>query len=312
MTKAIFTGLYFLESDHKKSLISSIVPWLYDVPTRVNELLSHTSGLKAHKKYYKLLSKSEHWHNDLKKMLRADMNDTVKESGSSSPLSPSFPPSSLFPLSPLYSDIGYLVLYYVIQEIEETKDLKQVFDSLRKKRNLPEGFHFNCENSETCENSENMPFFKKTLYAPTEKCKWRKKIIQGEVFDDNAWAMGGVSTHAGLFGSLSDMIAFYEVLKNVYSNKNFNTVAPGWTNGFMKPSGLKSTAGDFFSKDSIGHLGFTGVSFWFDPKVDFYVTVLSNRTFPNRNDASFNSLRPWIHNLLYKEFVNEHPKPRKI
>ena len=284
MTKSIFTGLYFLEANLNKTLVADILPWLFDVPTRVGELLSHTSGLKAYKKHYKKISSSKNWKAHLKRLLREDMHDLVKE-------------------SPLYSDLGYLVLYYIIQELEQTKHLNQVFEDLKKDLKLSEGLHFNFKNQ---------PKFKKNLYAPTEKCLWRKKDIQGDVFDDNAWSMDGVSTHAGLFGTLSDMISFYSVLKKLYSSKNFTTVAPGWTYGFMKPSGKKSTAGSFFSKDAIGHLGFTGVSFWFDPKVDFYVTILSNRTYPNRNNTSFNSLRPWIHNFLYKEFVNEQPKPRKI
>ena len=284
MTKAIFTGLYFLKANKNASLISDIVPWLFDTPTRIGGLLSHTSGLNAHEEYYKKLIKSKNWDLDLKKLLREDSKKLQTK-------------------SPLYSDLGYLMLYYAIQELEETKNLEYIFEQLKSDFKLSEGFHFN---------SLNKPKFKRSLYAPTEKCKWRKKLIRGEVFDDNTWAMQGVSTHAGLFGSLSDMIDFYKVLKKNYSSQKMKTVAPGWTYGFMKPSGATSTAGRFFSKDSIGHLGFTGVSFWYDPKVDFFVTLLSNRTFPNRDNNKFNSFRPWIHDLLYKEYVNEQPKLRKI
>ena len=281
MTKSIFTALYFLDKKLNNTLVAKVVPWLYDSTFTFGQILSHSSGLKAHKKHFNKMINSTNWDFKLKHLLREDAKDLVRK-------------------KPVYSDLGFLILYYAIQELEETKDIESVFESLKQKYKIPEGMHF-------C--SGNTPKFKKNLYAPSEKCITRKKIIQGEVLDRNTWAMEGVSTHAGLFGTLSDMLEFYKTLKKVYQPNQFKTISDGWSYGFMKPSG-KSTAGQYFSGESIGHLGFTGVSFWYDPKVDFYVTILSNRSYPDRNDVSFNAIRPFIHNLLYKEFVNEHPKPR--
>ena len=271
LTKAIFTGLYFFNLNHNEKKVAEFFPC--DASISIGDLLSHSSGLKGHKEHYRKLVKSSDKLRCLKKLLR---EDTGKLS------------------DPVYSDLGYMILFFVIRELEGEEDLDLVFKRLKKTFNLPKGLHFNLENKAK---------FEKSLYAPTEFCEFRNKKIQGEVLDRNTWAMGGLSTHAGLFGTFEDMLGFYKTLKAIYKASKFKTLTEGWTYGFMKPSG-ESTAGKYFSEDSIGHLGFTGVSFWYDPRVDFYVTVLSNRTYPDRDKSSFNSFRPWIHDFLYKEFVN--------
>jgi len=289
MTKSIFTSLYFLdknksEKDILKTKVSEILPWLHEAKITLESLLTHTSGLEAYKEHYKELNKTVNKKLCLKGLLRKDVE-------------------SLQTKKPLYSDLGYLILYFCVQELEDFKAMDLILEDLKKKFKLSKGLHFNIDNT---------AMFKTSLYAPTEKCRWRKRKLQAEVFDDNTWAMGGASTHAGLFGSIEDMFQFYLVLREIYDASYFKKKAKGWTKGFMMPSGGVSTAGSFFSKDSIGHLGFTGTSFWYDPKVDFYVSVLSNRTCPDRTNNSFNAFRPWIHDLLYKEFLNEKPRLRKI
>ncbi len=71
----------------------------------------------------------------------------------------------------------------------------------------------------------------------------------------------------------------------------------------MIPSGEKTTAGALFSKSSIGHLGYTGTSFWFDPIKDLLVVILSNKTFPDKMNTNFNKYRSMIQDLVYKEFI---------
>ncbi len=282
MTKSIFTGLYFLDKSKSdknflKTRVCDVLPWLHETKITLESFLTHTSGLESHKEHYKELNKTSNKNLCLKNLLRKDLN-------------------KLQNTKPLYSDLGYLILYQVVRELEGFKSMDLILEDLKKKFKLSKGFHFN---------TDNISMFKKSLYAPTEKCKWRKRKLQAEVFDDNTWAMGGASTHAGLFGSIEDMFQFYFVLRDVYNPDYFKKKTKGWTMGFMMPSGSASTAGSFFSKDSIGHLGFTGTSFWFDPKVDFYVSVLSNRTYPERTNNNFKDFRPWVHDLLYKEFLNE-------
>lgn len=289
MTKSIFTGLYFLEKKLNKKKVNHFLPWIKDQTISVGELLSHSSGLRAHEKFYLYLIKIEDKKEKpfyFKKQLQNE---------------------ALFLKSqkPTYSDIGYLLLGEVIKEVELNDDLNAVFENLKKEYKLDSDFHFN---------SNNKPKFSKHSYAPTELCKWRNKKLQGQVFDDNAYALGGVAAHAGLFGSLSSMANFGSVLRRLYFKDPaaFKKACEGWSHGFMVPSGSASTAGSYFSKYSRGHLGFTGTSFWFDPKADLYVSILSNRTYPDRADTRFNALRPLIHDLIFKEFVDESAQPRSL
>lgn len=289
MTKSIFTGLYFLEKNLYTKKVVHFLPWVKDKNITIGDLLSHTSGLEAHQNFYLDLVKIENREEKkfyYKKLLQYETENTRCK-------------------KPNYSDTGYLLLGEVIKEIELNDDLNLTFKRLREQYKLSESLHFNFNNK---------PKYSKNSYTPTEHCRWRKKIIQGQVFDDNAYALGGVATHAGLFGSIESMIDFGKVLSQVYfkNPKKFKKACDGWTHGFMLPSGPKSTAGVYFSEKSIGHLGFTGTSFWFDPQSELYVSILSNRTYPNRNNSSFNLFRPWVHDLLFKEFVNESAKPRSL
>ena len=145
----------------------------------------------------------------------------------------------------------------------------------------------------------------------------RKKIIQGEINDENCWYLGGIASHAGIFGSLKELGVWAKGLRDTYfdekddwivSTKTVNTFAEraipkevgDWAYGFMMPTSGKSSCGKFFSQTSIGHLGFTGCSFWFDPEKDLVILIVTNRTFPSRENKEFIKYRPLIHNLIYK------------
>jgi CubicO group peptidase (beta-lactamase class C family) len=245
---------------------------------KVRDLLSHQSGLDRYKELYKDLSKlpEDEKKYELKRILRDEVIKLHKGKK----------------YKPVYSDLGFLVLGLFIEELEG-RPLNEVFED----QNTVKGFHYNVENKRE---------FKKTLYAPTEMCKWRKKALQGEVFDDNTHVMNGVAPQAGLFGTVENMLEFGKMLRLQYRKNpdHFKKVNAEWSNGFMIPSGGgKTTAGSHFSKKSIGHLGYTGVSFWFDPEADLFVTILSNRTYPDRINNHFNQFRPVIQNLVYEEFI---------
>ncbi len=278
MTKAIFLGDYFYRNPELlETKISTVLPWLHMSNIKVKDLLNHNSGLDRYKELYKVLNllppDEKAW--ELKRVLRDEVANVKK--GKSHDIA--------------YSDLGFLVLGFFVEELEgETLD--RVFES----QNQIEGLHYNILNK---------PKYKKNLYAPTEICKWRKKTLQGEVFDDNTHVMGGVAPQAGLFGSVEDVLEYGKSLRVSYKKnpEYFKRVNREWANGFMIPSGKATTAGSLFSKKSIGHLGYTGTSFWFDPVEDLFIVILSNRTFPDRNNASFNKFRPVIQNLVYKEFV---------
>jgi len=153
------------------------------------------------------------------------------------------------------------------------------------------------------------------MIAPTEKCPWRKKVLCGEVHDDNAYAMGGVAGHAGLFGSAKDLDVLLCRLKDCYNNTNQmipqRIVREFWTRdqavadstwclGWDTPSPTNSSSGAFFSRHSVGHLGFTGTSVWLDLERDRHVLLLSNRVHPSRDNELIRAFRPHIHDLIVK------------
>jgi CubicO group peptidase (beta-lactamase class C family) len=151
------------------------------------------------------------------------------------------------------------------------------------------------------------------MIAPTERCEWRKKILCGEVQDDNAFAMGGVTGHAGLFASAADVNTLVARLRDSYHGKNpflpqelvreaftrdksvpQTTRALGWDT----PSPVGSAAGTHFSPNTVGHLGFTGTSVWLDLDRAVHVVLLSNRVHPSRTNDKIKEFRPAIHDLV--------------
>ena len=129
--------------------------------------------------------------------------------------------------------------------------------------------------------------------APTELDSLRGQI-HGTVHDPNAWALGGVSGHAGLFSTARDLTIFAQMLQNGGSYKGTRIVTPQtiarWTApqdphssralGWDTPSDI-SSAGRYFSPRSFGHTGFTGTSLWFDPERELFVILLMNRVNPH-------------------------------
>ncbi len=138
--------------------------------------------------------------------------------------------------------------------------------------------------------------------APTERCPWRRRVVQGQVHDDNAYAMGGVAGHAGLFGSLDDVeAAAVGLLHELQAGGTLSTwaTAPGPRGlGFDKATPGGST-GDALGPRTVGHLGFTGTSVWLDPDLDggAVFVLLSNTVHPARPDvvARSRSLRRAFH-----------------
>ena len=128
--------------------------------------------------------------------------------------------------------------------------------------------------------------------APTELDSLRGQI-HGTVHDPNAWALGGVSGHAGLFSDARDLAVFVQMLMNGGSYRGTRIVTPvtiaRWTSpqeprssralGWDTPSDI-SSAGRYFSPRSFGHTGFTGTSIWVDPERGVFVILLMNRVNP--------------------------------
>lgn len=142
--------------------------------------------------------------------------------------------------------------------------------------------------------------------APTENDPWRKRVVRAEVHDENAYAMGGVAGHAGLFSSAHDLAVFAQLMLNrgmydhdrylrpetiarftsVQNAQNGGECSLGW----MKPSASNWT-GKLFSGVAFGHTGFTGTSIWIDPDRQLFLILLTNRVHPTRENTMIDEVR---------------------
>lgn len=184
-----------------------------------------------------------------------------------------------------YSDLGFLVLGLVIEQAAGAR-----LEELARERVLgPLGLR---------DTLFRPPASLRERVAPTEDCPWRGRRLQGEVHDENAWALGGVAPHAGLFGSAPDLARFARCLLNggglhgarllraeTLERFTCRTSRPAGSSralGWDTPSGESSSAGSRLGPRAFGHTGFTGTSLWLDPEAGLYVILLSNRVHPTR------------------------------
>ncbi len=156
-----------------------------------------------------------------------------------------------------------------------------------------------------------------SLVAPTEDDPWRGRLLRAEVHDENAYVLGGVAGHAGLFGTAAAVSVVTGHWLDSYMGrsrllppdlvKRFTTrqesiAGSSWALGWDTPS-APSSSGSRFSAASFGHLGYTGTSIWVDPAKELEVVLLSNRVHPTRRNEGIKQFRPLIHDLIYEELV---------
>jgi len=149
--------------------------------------------------------------------------------------------------------------------------------------------------------------------APTEEVPERGGVVQGQVHDENAFAMGGIAPHAGLFSTAGDLAIFAQMLLNGGGYAGKRIVQKSTITLFTRPQppiegehrglgwGLWSedcSAGRHFSPSSYGHTGFTGTSLWIDPERSLFVILLTHRVHPTRDNTQLLSLRPRIHDRI--------------
>ncbi|HVF39300.1 MAG TPA: serine hydrolase [Gemmatimonadaceae bacterium] len=140
--------------------------------------------------------------------------------------------------------------------------------------------------------------------APTEIDSVRGGLVRGAVHDENAFAIGGVSGHAGLFSSARDLTVFAQMLLNGGEYGDVRIVKPATLARWTAPQGRESSralgwdtpsqnssAGKHFSPRSFGHTGFTGTSMWMDPERGLFVILLTNRVNPKRDNNRHIPLR---------------------
>jgi beta-glucosidase-like glycosyl hydrolase/CubicO group peptidase (beta-lactamase class C family) len=154
--------------------------------------------------------------------------------------------------------------------------------------------------------------------APTERDEWRGRLVRGEVHDENAFALGGVAPHAGLFSAAPDLSRFAQMILNggVFEHRR---IVPRWVvREFTRRAGVPestralgwdtksaegSSAGTLFSPSSFGHTGFTGTSIWIDPERELFVILLTNRVHPTRENILIRQARPAVADAVVRGLV---------
>ncbi|HSS96486.1 MAG TPA: serine hydrolase domain-containing protein [Terriglobales bacterium] len=138
---------------------------------------------------------------------------------------------------------------------------------------------------------------------------FRNRIVQGEVHDENASALGGVAGHAGVFSNAEDLAIFSHAMLNggspilhpetiqLFTQRESTPAGTSRALGWDTPS-APSQSGKYFSSRSYGHLGYTGTSLWIDPERQLSVTLLTNRTWPDRASQAIKEVRPRFHDAV--------------
>jgi CubicO group peptidase (beta-lactamase class C family) len=244
---------------------------------RIGMLLAHSSGLPAYERLFEFAKNRQ-------ELVRAALTTPLtNEPGSRAE----------------YSDIGFIILGELLAQVAgEPLDQfaqREIFTPLGLQRTwfIP-------------------PLELRPHIPPTEDDRaFRKRIIQGEVHDENAWVMGGVSGHAGMFASAPELAQFAECILQggaplvkpatlaLFTRRQDSPRGTSRALGWDTPS-QPSSSGTGFSPSSFGHLGFTGTSLWIDPQRHLSVAFLTNRTWPDRATQAIREVRPRLHDAIVK------------
>lgn len=269
------------------------------------DLLTHSSGLPGWRPYYERLEQAGFSHEKMvdREQAQAAVLLYLRDEAFI------YPPGT----RSLYSDLGFMLIGFLLERISGSSlaELceREVFVPLGAK---PLAF-LPVLNGSQGRGSSGPPH----PVAATEDDPWRKRILHGEVHDENAFALGGIAGHAGLFGTAGSVLTLSSAWLDAYhgtaslfdtemvrqfvarrSDIPDSSRALGWDT----PS-VPSSAGTYFSELSFGHLGYTGTSVWIDPTCRLEVVLLSNRVHPTRRNDTIREFRPRIHDLIYREVV---------
>jgi CubicO group peptidase (beta-lactamase class C family) len=242
-------------------------------------LLAHSSGLPAYEKLF----------------LRAHAREQLLQAAFTTPLTAD--PGSRAE----YSDIGFIILGVALERIAgETLDRfcqREIFGPL--------GMAYT---------TYNPPPEVRAAVAPTQDDRtFRKRVIQGEVQDENASVLAGVAGHAGVFSTAEDIARFahamlgggHPILRtetvSLFTRRETAPAATSRAQGWDTPS-APSQSGKYFSASAYGHLGYTGTSLWIDPARQLSVILLTNRTWPDCSNQTSGQaiklIRPRFHDAV--------------
>ena len=260
--------------------VVSIVPEFSGQDERRSEvtlhmLLAHSSGLPAYEKLF----------------LRAPTKAQLLDAAFTTPLA--VDPGS----QAAYSDVGFIILGVALERIaDEPLDRfcqREVFGPLGM-----------------AHTAFNPPAAWRPSIPPTvDDRAFRHRIIQGEVFDENASVLGGVAAHAGVFAPAHDVAIFANAMLNggqpilhsetlsVFTRRELSPAGTSRALGWDTPSS-PSQSGKYFSPHSFGHLGYTGTSLWIDAERELSITLLTNRTWPDASNKAIKEIRPKFHDAI--------------
>jgi CubicO group peptidase (beta-lactamase class C family) len=243
-------------------------------------LLLHDSGLPAHRDFYK----NAKGHDGVLALVMAE--PLVHEPGKQIE----------------YSDLGFILLGEIVQRLtgESLAEFarKEIFSPLGMKTSL-----------------FNPPRARRASIPPTENdLSYRKRLIQGEVHDQNAWAMGGIAGDAGLFSTAGDVAVFAQMILNGGIYAHHRVVSRATISEFTSHQTIGNSArtlgwdvapdpaatGRFFSTRAFGHYGFTGTSLWINPEHDLFIILLTNRVNPSVDNIKIRRVRPELHDAIFE------------
>ncbi len=254
----------------------------------VRSLLAHQAGLPAWRPFYKKILAAP----------RPDRAGLAARLAAATALE--YPPGTRTE----YSDLGYMLLH-AAAEAAAGRDLDSFCrGEIYRPLGLPVlGFR-----------PRRQPGGDALTYAATEEGLIPGRAASGEVHDENAWAAGGVAGHAGLFGTGGEVFQLLSALYRAYQGQAAGPFSPEMVRLFLTPIAggsrtpgfdtlctdrSQSSAGRFFSSRSVGHLGFTGVSFWLDLELGQMVVLLTNRVHLGRNQLEkIRAFRPRFHEAV--------------
>lgn len=193
----------------------------------------------------------------------------------------------------VYSDVGFLVLGELIQRtgfrglIDDWYDWTERF-ALTSAKEMGPGY-----------------FFDPSCVIPTGYCPVRERQLCGEVHDENCWALGGFTGHAGLFASGESVSRYLRDLWQVGPGRliyeeNFREIASNGESLMGWRKGRDASSSPFADGRGCGHLGFTGTAFWVDPLTQSYAVVLTNRVISGRVSSQIKSFRAEVFGSLWE------------
>jgi CubicO group peptidase (beta-lactamase class C family) len=206
--------------------------------------------------------------------------------------------------SSAYSDLGFMLLHWLVEQLAGEPLDAFVQDNIYRPLGIRDLFFNDFRGSAVITQQ----------YAATQLCPWRNRLLIGAVDDDNAWTTGGIAGHAGLFGTaeaVGELLAALlaadrgDVGRGVFDPELVRLFFRAdhherWALGFDTPAEQGSSAGRFFPSDSVGHLGFTGTSFWVHRRRGIVVVLLTNRVHPWRFNPGIKAFRPRLHDAVMK------------